>query len=112
MALREKRVVQSVLVCDYCGTDIEDQTGTHIEGQASGYMKRETLGIDLCENCAQKVGLKRRGRRPGSTNVTVATEAAPAAPKKRGRPRKVTKPEKAEPELVAVAVGSDSDWEN
>lgn len=109
MALKEKRVVQSVLVCDYCGTDIEDQTGTHIEGAASGYMKRESLGIDLCEECAQKVGLKRRGRRPGSTNAAVAQEATPATPKKRGRPRKA---EKKEPELVAVAAGADTDWES
>lgn len=105
MAIKEKRVVQSIMVCDFCDNDIQGETSTRIEGQAIGYMKREGLALDLCENCATIVGLKRRGRRPSTTNegqavkkvtpkakVMVAAEGA--APKKRGRPRKVQVEEK------------------
>ena len=115
MAVKEKKVVQSVLICDYCSSDIVSDMATRIEGKASGYMKRESLELDLCENCANTVGLKRRGRRPGTEN-TIKTMKQPRAkakqavatngeaPKKRGRPKKVQAiAEETTPEVTAEA---------
>lgn len=99
MAVKEKKVVQSVLVCDYCDNDIQGSTATRIEGKASGYMKRDNFELDLCEDCSSKIGLKRRGRRPAGEVARPKVQTAnAAAPKKRGRP-----PKKKDDEQIAVA---------
>ena len=116
MAVKEKKIVQSVLICDYCSSDIVSDMATRIEGKASGYMKREALELDLCENCANTIGLKRRGRRPGTENTIKTMKQQPRAkakqevaangeaPKKRGRPKKVQAiVEEATPEVTAEA---------
>lgn len=120
MAIKEKRVVQSVLVCDYCESDIQGNTGTHIEGKASGYMKRDGLQFDLCENCSNQIGLKRRGRRPTFEGEQARPKKAKndaeaeAKPKRRpGRPKKVAvagAEDQPKQEILAPVEITADDW--
>lgn len=112
MALKERKAVETYLVCDVCDTDIAmATTATKLVGAASGYMKRDQLEVDLCESCAAKLGLHRRGRPTATAKASEPPKQAAAAakmanapiaaPLKRGpgRPRKNPAPL---PEPVAV----------
>lgn len=69
MAVTTKKVTQEITVCDSCGTDIAEQIAvTHISGSATGYYSNDNVEIDLCTDCGEKFGMKRRGRKPGTAS--------------------------------------------
>lgn len=119
MAITTKRVVREVMVCDSCQTDIENtELGTHLEATAEGFFKKEKFEFDLCVDCGEKLGLRRRGRRPQGQDET-ANETT-QIPKARKTRRGVAKKRPAA--KAATATGADKiaemerkddeDWEN
>ncbi len=60
---------RTVLVCDNCGANIEDNKGATLRLTFSD-ARRGAKQADLCDNCAGKLpgqAVARRGRRPKAT---------------------------------------------
>lgn len=78
MAVQERQVVQQVVICDLCDAEA-DGNATKINANATGYIKRDHFEFDVCDTCAARLGLHRRGR-PATRNVPpVLTAPAPRA---------------------------------